>query len=103
LTLQKHKYPGNFSQSFEQPNPDMIHNVAKAIREASDDSMVIVSTHSSELLNYFSLDKILVFDKGEGNSTEVDSFTEEEFAGWYENFMPGKMWRNGDLGGKRWQ
>jgi predicted ATPase len=84
-------------------HPDMIHNVAKAIREASDDSMVIVSTHSSELLNYFSLDKILVFDKGEGNSTEVDSFTEEEFAGWYENFMPGKMWRNGDLGGKRWQ
>ena len=32
----------------------------------------------------------------------MDQFTEENFAGWYEEFAPGQMWRDGALGGNRY-
>ena len=83
-------------------HPDMIYNVAKAIKDAAETSTIIVSTHSPELLNLFSLENILVFEKNEQNATEVSSYGDEDFKNWYDSYLPGKMWVAGDLGGKRW-
>ncbi len=83
-------------------HPDMISSVANAIKEASKFSTIVVSTHSENLLNYFEIEDILVFEKEENNSTRINSFTKEAFKGWYEEFVPGQMWRQGDLGGVRY-
>ncbi|MEM9681579.1 MAG: AAA family ATPase [Bacteroidota bacterium] len=83
-------------------HPDMIYNVAAAIKEAAQDTMIILSTHSIELLNYFDLENIIVFEKNEFNSTEVNTYSKDEFQGWYDTFLTGKMWMSGDIGGKRW-
>lgn len=83
-------------------HPDMIANVAKAIREAAEDSAIIISTHSSDLLNYFNFDHLRVFEKDEDNATRVSTYSEEQFAGWYDEFALGEMWKAGDFGGVRY-
>jgi predicted ATPase len=83
-------------------HPDMILNIANAIKEASEGSTMIISTHSENLLNYFEIENAKVFGKDEHNSTTVTSYTQAQFEGWYEEFTLGKMWRQGDLGGVRY-
>lgn len=83
-------------------HPDMIINVADAIKAASELSTLIISTHSDNLLNYFDIDQIRVFEKNEQNATEVMLYSEDQFIGWYETFSPGLMWKQGDLGGVRY-
>lgn len=83
-------------------HPDMILNIANAIKDASEGSTIIISTHSENLLNQFEIENVSVFEKSGNNSTEVVTYTKEEFAGWYDDFSLGKMWKNGDLGGVRY-
>jgi predicted ATPase len=91
---------------FDEPetglHPDMIFNIAQAIKEAAETAIVIVSTHSTQLLNYFDLETIRVFEKDVDNSTQVYAYTEGDFKGWYETFQVGTMWRQGDIGGNRY-
>ncbi len=83
-------------------HPDMISSIANAVKEASESSTIIISTHSENFLNYFEIENVLVFEKNEDNATIVNTFTKEVFEGWYEKFAPGQMWRQGDLGGVRY-
>lgn len=84
-------------------HPDMIKTVADAIRHASAHSQLIVATHSPLLLNCFELDDILVFEKKEHeNCSCVKRVSEDDFEDWEGDFLPGQMWLQGYLGGKRW-
>ncbi len=83
-------------------HPDMILNIANAIKEAAEQSTIMISTHSDNLLNYFEIEDICVFEKDENNSTQVMTYTQEQFADWYEEFSVGKMWKQGDFGGVRY-
>ena len=83
-------------------HPDMLFNLAKAIKEVAETSIIIVSTHSAQLLNYFDLETVRVFEKDADNSTQVYAYTEGDFQGWYETFQVGTMWRQGDIGGNRY-
>lgn len=83
-------------------HPDMIYGLIGAIMEVSEDTQFIIATHSENVLNRFRLENVRVVEKDENNSTIVNSFTEEDFKGWYDDFFPGKMWRAGDIGGNRW-
>ena len=83
-------------------HPDMILNITNALKEASDETQFIIATHSENIVNNFELENIRVLEKNANNETIVNSFTEEDFEGWYEEYFPGRMWRKGDLGGNRW-
>ena len=83
-------------------HPDMLYNIAEAIKEASETATVVISTHSAQLLNYFDLETVRVFEKDDENATQVSAFTEGDFEGWYETFQVGSMWRQGDIGGNRY-
>lgn len=83
-------------------HPDMIVNIANAIKEASDESTIIVSTHSENLLNYFDVENLKIFEKNEFNTTLVSSYSSSQFADWYEEFSIGQMWKQGDFGGVRY-
>ena len=80
-------------------HPDMISNIGNSIIEASSNSIMLISTHSENLLNSFELENIRVFEKDDRNSTKISCYEKKDFEGWYENFSVGKMWRQGDLGG----
>jgi len=83
-------------------HPDMVLNIANAIKEAAENSTIIISTHSENLLNYFNIEDVRVFEKDEKNSTKVVSYTASQFSDWYEDFSLGQMWKQGDLGGVRY-
>ncbi len=91
---------------FDEPernlHPDMLVELAKQLEKASGTSQIILTTHAPGLLNQFPLRAVRVFEKDEHNQTQVRQFTEADFAGWYEDFAPGQMWRDGALGGNRY-
>jgi predicted ATPase len=83
-------------------HPDMISNITNAVKNITETSTITISTHSENLLDYFELDKVRVFEKNDNNATEVYTYQESDFEGWYEKFSVGKMWRQGDIGGNRY-
>ena len=83
-------------------HPDMIRSVAKMMKSASKDSQIIVATHSALLLNSFELDDILVFEKNDKNETQIRRYSEDDFNDRDGELLPGQLWLNGEIGGKRW-
>jgi predicted ATPase len=83
-------------------HPDMLYNISNAINNESENTTFLIASHSENVLNGFNIDNVRVFEKDESNCTKVKAFSEKDFEGWYEAFSPGSMWREGDLGGKRW-
>ena len=83
-------------------HPDMIKAVSDMIKVAAKESKLIIATHSPQLLNQFTLDDILVFEKDDGNSTVVKSISEDDFPEDKDCSLPGLLWLNGEIGGKRW-
>lgn len=83
-------------------HPDMIRSVSKMMKSAARSSQIIVATHSALLLNAFELDDILVFEKNGQNETEVKRYSEDDFADLEDELLPGQLWLNGEIGGKRW-
>lgn len=83
-------------------HPDMLHTVAEAIQYAAKTSQIIISTHSPQLLNWFTFEDIRVFEKDENNATIVKELKQQEFEGWYDTYLLGDMWMKGNIGGNRW-
>lgn len=83
-------------------HPDMIRSVAKMMKNAAKTSQIIVATHSALLLNAFELDDILVFEKNSQNETLIKRYSEADFADYECDILPGQLWLNGEIGGKRW-
>lgn len=83
-------------------HPDMIKAVSDMIKNAAKESQLIIATYSPQLLNQFTLEDILVFEKNEENSTVVKSISEDDFPEDKDCSLPGLLWLNGEIGGKRW-
>ncbi len=83
-------------------HPDMLQNITKSIKKASEKSTLLIATHSENILNAFEPEDVRVFEKDNENSTIVNSFTKKDFENWYDEYNLGNMWRNGDIGGNRW-
>ena len=58
--------------------------------------------HSPLLLNDFELEDIFVFEKGQENATIVKKYFEEDFPQYEGDLLPGQLWLDGEIGGKRW-
>ena len=83
-------------------HPDMIRSVAEMIKSAAKDSQLIIATHSPHLLNQFDLDDVLVFEKNEENASFVKKLSDSDFSDYDGDLLPGQLWLNGEIGGKRW-
>lgn len=83
-------------------HPDMINTIADAIKQASKNTQIIVTTHSPLLLNSFDIEDVLIFEKNQQNETEVNIKSSDEFDDWIDNFLVGQAWLQGLIGGKRW-
>lgn len=83
-------------------HPDMINTISNAIKYATKDTQMIVTTHSPLLLNLFEIDDVLIFEKNEQNETEVNVKDVDDFDEWMDDFLVGQAWLQGLIGGKRW-
>lgn len=83
-------------------HPDMISILSSVMRQSTKEgTQLILATHSPMLLNMFDLEHVWVIEKDEQNRSQFLSKTEEEFDDWVDEFLPGKMWLQGLLGGRR--
>lgn len=84
-------------------HPDMIMCIVDAIKEAAKNgTQFILASHSPIFLNLFTLDDILIIEKNDKNCSIVNAKTEADFEDWVGDFLPGKMWLQGLIGGRRW-
>ena len=81
-------------------HPDMVKSVADMLKETSDTSQYIIATHSALLLNHFSLDDVIVFEKNKDNGSIVSYPDGEDFDD--SDLLPGQLWLMGKIGGTRW-
>jgi predicted ATPase len=84
-------------------HPDVIHVLAKLIKEASLKMQLIVTTHSSALIEEFSdtPESVVVCEKNRGAST-FHRLERPELSEWLGKYTLGELWRKGELGGNRW-
>lgn len=84
-------------------HPDLIHGLAELLREASSRTQLIVTTHSTALLDMFSDDPgaVLVCDRQRAETT-MRRLDAESLAGWLKDYSLGQLWTKGELGGVRW-
>lgn len=84
-------------------HPDMIQPLAQLLISASARMQLIVTTHSSDLVDGLSEspDSVLICEKNAGSST-IKRLDSEDLAGWLDRYKLGQLWRTGELGGNRW-
>ena len=80
-------------------HPYAITVLANIFKQVAEDRQLIVSTQSVELINELSPDDIVVVDQEDGAST-FKRFTEQELAGWLEEYSMGEIWKRNILGGR---
>lgn len=84
-------------------HPDLIRTLASLLRQAAQRTQLVVTTHSTALLDMFSDDPeaVLVCERA-GDSTTMRRLDGDALAGWLERYSLGELWSKGELGGVRW-
>ncbi len=84
-------------------HPDLLPEMARLLREASDRTQLVVTTHSDILVDALSEtpEAVMVFDKHHG-ATSARRLDSVQLAQWLEKYSLGQLWTRGDLGGTRW-
>jgi predicted ATPase len=84
-------------------HPDVLPELARLLRRASEHTQLVVTTHSAGLCDALSdtPEAIVVCEKHEAR-TEMRRLDPQELAPWLERYRLGQLWLRGDLGGTRW-
>lgn len=84
-------------------HPDLVVAVGELLKEASERSQLIVTTHSAAILDVLSRtpEDVIVCEKENGESvlTRLDA---ADLAVWMDEYSLGQLWRRGEIGGNRW-
>lgn len=80
-------------------HPYAITILAEIFKQVAEYRQLIVSTQSVELINELSPEDIVVVDQQDSAST-FKRFTQEELAGWLEQYSMGELWKSNVLGGR---
>ena len=107
LTILCHPQPPELI-CIEEPelalHPDAMPLLAELLRHASERTQVIVTTHSPDLVDQFTVDPgaIVICERGFDGDTQFKRLTEEGLEGWLSDYRLGEIWQKGVIGGNRW-
>ena len=84
-------------------HPDILPTIAELMKEASQRTQLIVTTHSDILVSAFSdmPEAVLVCEKDE-DGTHFKRLEADKLKEWLEEYELGDLWIKGEIGGKRW-
>jgi predicted ATPase len=80
-------------------HPHAITLLASLVKQASQQTQVILSTQSSLLLDHFNPEDVLVADRVEGG-TQFNRLDPSKLASWLEDYSLGQLWEKNELGGR---
>jgi predicted ATPase len=85
-------------------HPDALTIIAEALKEASEKSQLIVTTHSEALVNALSdePESVVVCERGADGGTQFQRLNASDLAEWLAEYRLGDLWRKGEIGGTRW-
>ena len=84
-------------------HPDVIPTIADLLKEASERTQLIVTTHSDALVDAFSdsPEDVVVCERGE-RGTVMRRLDADDLNVWLKDYSLGNLWRSGQIGGNRW-
>lgn len=84
-------------------HPDVLPMLAGLLKEASQRTQLIVTTHSDELVDAMSdtPDSVVVAERNE-SCTILTRLNSEKLKPWLEKYRLGQLWTRGEIGGTRW-
>ncbi len=80
-------------------HPFAIHLLASLLRSTSKNRQVIVSTQSTDLLNEFSSEDVIVADRTDG-FTHLHRLDSNALKDWLKEYSLGELWQKNVLGGR---
>ncbi len=84
-------------------HPDLISGLAKMLKEASQRTQLIVTTHSDLLVSKFSdTPEAVVVCERTPNGTTLERLDTSKLGFWLEEYSLGEVWMKGAIGGTRW-
>lgn len=84
-------------------HPDLISGLAEMLREASQRTQIIVTTHSDLLVSKFSdQPEAVVVCERTPTGTTLKRLEAKALEGWLEEYSLGDVWLKGGIGGTRW-
>ena len=84
-------------------HPDILPGLAALLREASERSQLVITTHSDVLVDAFTdtAESIVICEKHNGQS-ELRRLDRCDLKPWLKKYRLGELWTSGELGGNRW-
>ena len=84
-------------------HPDVLPALATLLKEASQRSQLIVTTHSDVLIDELTdvPDSVLICEK-ENGVTSIRRLDSQRLKEWLTKYTLGELWRKGEIGGNRW-
>lgn len=84
-------------------HPDILPTIAELLKEASQRTQLIVTTHSDILVSALSdvPEAVLVCEKDE-DGTHFKRLNKENLKDWLNEYSLGELWLKGEIGGTRW-
>lgn len=84
-------------------HPDLLPTVSRLMREASERTQLVVTTHSDILVDSLTdqPESIVVCEKRDGQ-TSMRRLDKGNLEKWLKDYRLGDLWTSGELGGNRW-
>jgi predicted ATPase len=81
-------------------HPFAISKLAGILQSVPENTQIIISTQSVNLVNEFTPDDIIVVERGENHETIFKRQSEKELAIWLKDYSIGELWEKNILGGR---
>ena len=85
-------------------HPDAMPLLADLLRHASERAQIVITTHSPDLVDQFTVepDAVVVCERGFDGDTQFQRLSEDSLKDWLTDYRLGEIWKKGVIGGNRW-
>jgi predicted ATPase len=106
LAVLCHPNPGPLV-CIEEPelglHPDVLPTLADLLKEASERTQLIVTTHSDVLVDTLTdMPEVVLVASRDESGTRLQRLDAEKLKPWLEKYRLGQLWTRGEIGGTRW-
>ena len=106
LAVLCHPNPGPLV-CIEEPelglHPDVLPTLADLLKEASERTQIVVTTHSDVLVDALTdLPEAILISSRSDDGTTLERLDTEKLKPWLEKYRLGQLWTRGEIGGTRW-